>query len=328
MAPDAQSAGSLKILLRLLVVLIFGILLGAGIYLGIPWLYRATIVPVQQHTDAIADLTQRLTQAETQSDRATGALQDRTAGLEGEIVELQETAAVQSAGVATAVARVTDLEAKVAELASVSEAQGNAQTALEKDIETATRDLRGLASDLRDQQEALKALDEAATPRLEDLEARADALALTQDDALGRLALLQAAQDLVRVQLLLIEDNVGAAGDALQIVVAHLTRYGALAPDQGTTVADLVTRVETLAPLIAERSFRATPLLEALWTDIVALALPPLPEVTAPVTELGTSGTLTSTTGLTATVDLTSTVGLTATQTVTPTLTPTPTPRP
>jgi hypothetical protein len=307
----------LKVLFRLLLVLIFGTLIGVGFYFGIPWLYRATIVPVQQNTEAISDLTQRMTQTETQTGQVVGALQDRTAGMEGEIATLKEVSAVQSAELATAAAQVGELEAQIAQLEAAAEAQADAQAALKRDVDTAARSLSRLASDLRDQQETLTALDEALTPQLGDLTVRAEALALTQGDALARLALIQAAQDLIRVQVLLVEDNVGAARSGLQIAAAHLTRFGTLAPDQAATAAELVARVQALDALIGERSFRTAPLLEALWADIATLALP---EVVAPLTELEASGALTSTVGITETVELT------ATLTVTPTLTPTPRP--
>ena len=305
------------VVLRLLLVLIFGTLIGVGFYLGVPWLYRATIVPVQENTDAIADLTQRMTQTETQAGQVAGSLQERAAGMEGEIAELKEAAAVQSAGLATAVAQASELEAQIAQLEAASEAQTDAQAALKKDVDAAARNLSSLASDLRDQQEALTALDEALSPQLGELTVRAEALAVTQGDALARLALMQAAQDLIRVQVLLIDDNVGAARSGLQIAAAHLARYGALAPDQAATAADLVARVQALDALIEERSFRTAPLLEALWADIATLALP---EVVAPLTELEASGALTSTVGITETVELTTTL------VVTPTLTPTPKP--
>lgn len=318
----------LKVLLRLLVVLIVGTLIGAGIYLGIPWLYRATVVPVQENTDAIADLTQRMTLTETETDRTADALQDRTADMEGEIVALQETSAVNSVAVATAVARLDALETQASELTTTTEAQAEAQTALRKDLDAVTRTLNGLAADLEDQQEALTALDEDLGSRLTALEAQADALALAHSDAQARLVLLQSAQGLIRVQLQLLEDNTGTARNGLAIVVDHLNRYSALVPEQSEVASGLVTRIQEVDALIEERSFRTTPTLEALWADIVAMALPPLPVTAGTAMEVGATDMLTSTGGLTTTVGVTSTVVLTSTTTLTTTTTPTSTPTP
>jgi len=320
----------LKILLRLLVVLIFGTLIGAGVYLGIPWLYRATVVPVQENTDAIADLTQRLALTETETDRAADALQERTANMEGEIVALQETASVNNAAIATAVARIDAFETQATELTTTTESQAEAQAALRKDLDAVTRSLDRLAADLEQQQEALTSLEEDLGPRLTTLEVQADALTLSDSDVQARLVLLQSAQGLIRVQLLLLEDNPGAARSGLAIAIEHLNRYSALVPEQSDVAAGLIARIEELDALIEVRSFRTTPTLEALWADIVAMALPPLPVAVGEATGIGTSGTLTSTVGVTSTVELTLTETLTTTPTTTPPppRTPTATPRP
>lgn len=321
----------LKVLLRLLVVLIVGTLIGAGVYLGIPWLYRATVVPVQENTDAIADLTQRMALTETKTDRATDALQERTANMEGEIVALQETAAVNNAAIATAVARIDALELQATELTTTTENQAEAQAALRKELNTVTRSLERLATNLKQQQEVLISIEEGLGARLTALEAQADELALSGSDVQARLVLLQSAQGLIRVQLLLLQDNPGAARNGLAIATEHLNRYSALVPEQSNVASGLIARIEELDVLIEDRSFRTTPTLEALWADIVAMALPPLPATIGATTEVGTSGMLTVTSTLTSTVELTPTETLTTTTTPTttpPPPTPTATPRP
>jgi hypothetical protein len=325
----ARAAGFiLKLLLRLLLLLILGSLIGAAFYFGIPWIYRATIVPVQKNTDDIAALMLRMDETSAQVDRVAGALQDRTADMEGEIAGLGEISAVHDRDLAAAVAQVGALEAQVADLQEVTEAQAEAQAGIGKDVDTAARKLTSVESALRDNQEAIEVLEEQLTERLDSVQGQADALSVTQEDLVGRLALLQTAQDLVRVQLLLLEDNPGAARDGLQVAVEHLTRYAALVPGQAVEAAGLAARIQELSTLIAERSFRTATTLEALWADIADMVLPPLPEGSEALPDLTASAVLTATGLLTQTGTLTTTVPLTLTATPTATLTPTPTATP
>ncbi len=286
------------------------------------------MVPVQSNTDAIADLTQRLALTETETD---WPLMPVTNGKHGrEIVALQETASVNNAAIATAVARIDALETQPQSSPQRRRTRLRHKAALRKDLDAVTRSLDRLAADLEQQQEALTSLEEDLGPRLTTLEVQADALTLSDSDVQARLVLLQSAQGLIRVQLLLLEDNPGAARSGLAIAIEHLNRYSALVPEQSDVAAGLIARIEELDALIEVRSFRTTPTLEALWADIVAMALPPLPVAVGEATGIGTSGTLTSTVGVTSTVELTLTETLTTTPTTTPPppQTPTATPRP
>ncbi len=287
------------------------------------------MVPVQENTDAIADLTQRLALTETETDQAADALQERTAN-RSEIVALQETASVNNAAIATAVARIDALETQATELTTTTENQAEAQWRCGKTLMPSHGLWTGWQQTWSNNEEALTSLEEDLGPRLTTLEVQADALTLSDSDVQARLVLLQSAQGLIRVQLLLLEDNPGAARSGLAIAIEHLNRYSALVPEQSDVAAGLIARIEELDALIEVRSFRTTPTLEALWADIVAMALPPLPVAVGEATGIGTSGTLTSTVGVTSTVELTLTETLTTTPTTTPPppQTPTATPRP
>jgi chromosome segregation ATPase len=90
----------------------------------------------------------------------------------------------------------------------------------------------------------------------------------------GRLALLQTAQDLVKVRLLLLEENPGTARDTLALAIAHLDQAIALMPSQAETLEALRDQMTALDDLIAQRSFRVRPDLEALWADVMDLVVP------------------------------------------------------
>ena len=108
-------------------------------------------------------------------------------------------------------------------------------------------------------------------------------------DLEGRLALLQTAQDLVKVRLLL-EENPGTARDTLGVAVTYLHQASTLMPLQAETLEDLRNQMTALDDLIAQRSFRARPNLEALWADVMDLVVPLSSQST--VTATGTTSPL------------------------------------
>ncbi len=291
-------AAFLKVLFRLLLLVILGALVGAAFYFGIPLIYRATVVPVQQNTDAIRALTQRVDQAEARIATTSDTLQERTARMEGEITSLQETSSVHAGALATSDERITAAEEQLTGLDEAITAQAETLTALETDLEAAARRITDLGSRFSRQETDLEALETDLAERLELVEAQAELLTGDQEALWSSVALLQAAQDLIRVQLLLLEDNPGAARAGLEVVVAHLTRFAALLPDRAPEAAGLAARVEALDALIEERSFRTAPALEALWADIADMVLP-VPEGELP--DLSATGLLTATETLTET---------------------------
>ena len=59
--PFLRTAGGvLRFLVRLILVLIIGGLIGLGIYLGVPWAYRSLVWPVQDNRARVAILEQRM----------------------------------------------------------------------------------------------------------------------------------------------------------------------------------------------------------------------------------------------------------------------------
>ncbi len=199
-------ANVLKVLLQLILIVIFMGALGAGLYFAIPWLYRATIVPVQNNTADITDLSRRVAQAEAQVDQRTEALQARNADLEGELAELHETVAVQDRILATAAAELATLVPGMDGLHITTDSQTEELIKLEQTLARALREL-GDQSKLLDAQATV--LDEQAdefadlqtefTAQTEALAEQSEDLAALKADITGRMALLQTAD--VRLQV-------------------------------------------------------------------------------------------------------------------------------
>lgn len=326
-----------KILFRLILVLLVGGLIGAGLYFGVPWVYQTVVVPVQQNTADIQALEDRFNLIENQANQETDALQERSANMEGEITEIKEALAVQEGHLATAEAEIADLTSQIATQAAEATAQAETLGDLETSIKAALDALAEQSATLNEQQTALEFLESRMTSALTEIESDLAALTEEQPSLLGRLALLQAAQDLLRARIQLAEDNAGAAQETLILAQDHLNRAAALSPEIALELQGVGARIETLDGLIETRSFRATTTLEALWADIMDLVTPTVPKsetagaiatveatVAEPAEEEGETGETTDEEG----AETTGTVTPTPTGTPEPTETPTPTPSP
>ncbi|MGC9521334.1 MAG: hypothetical protein ACP5HG_05565 [Anaerolineae bacterium] len=325
----------LKALVRITLVVLVAVLIGVGLYVGIPAIYRATIVPIQQNAADIATLEQRMDLTESQVERQFESVRERSAELEGEIAGLEETIAVQDRLVSTSVAQLATLEPGLIALQATATAQDEALAEVTSGLETVGRTIREQAGKLSDQQDELEDLEEDLETELATLTEQAEALTQGRSELMTQLAFLLTAQDLVRARLMLLEDNPRGAQDALAVAIEHLTRTAAMSEKATSQAALLAGRIRALDTLIAERSFRATPALEALWADVVDLVVPPPPPgseplPTLPGVEVSAAELITGTGAVTSTVAITPTLTITATATVapTPTMPPTPTPTP
>jgi len=236
-------------LIRLLFILIVGALVGLGLYYGVPWAYRSLVQPVQQNSARVAALEQRVAQEQARLQDENLALQERIAALEAKMTVLGEESAVQAQEVEGAVERIQQLELSI----------------------TQTED------DLEAQQEVVEAMHSELTSAITDLGKQTDQVAGQTEGLEGRLALLQTAQDLLKVRLLLAEENSRSARDTLTLAMLHLEQAVALMPEQAETLLGLQARMAGLEQLIESRSFRAGPELESLWADVMDLVLPSLP---------------------------------------------------
>jgi len=239
--------GFLRFLIRFIFVLIVGALVGAGLYYGVPWAYRSLVQPVQQNTVRVAALEQRMAQEQARLQDENLALQERIAALEAEMTALGEQSAVQTQDVNGNAEQIQQLESRITEV----------------------------EGDLKAQQDVVAGVRSQLDRGISDLSEQAAQIATQTEELEGRLALLQTAQDVLRVHLLLLEDNPRSARDTLTLATAHLEQAMSLMPEQAATLRDLQARMAALEALIADRSFRTGPELESLWADVMDLVLPP-----------------------------------------------------
>ena len=260
--PTPQASGSafgravggfFRFLVRFLFVLVVGALIGVGLFYAVPGVFRTMVQPVQRNTARLAALEQRVTKEQERLQDENLALQERVADLEAELIPLREGSAVQTQDIAGAAEQIQELGERVAQA--------------EQDL---VRQQTGLAA----QQEAAAATRSELGSAVDDLEEQAGQTAAKAEELEGRLALLQTAQDLLKVRLLLVEENSRGARDTLLLATAHLEQAIPLMPEQAETLSALQERMAGLEALIAEGSFRVGPELESLWADVMDMVLP------------------------------------------------------
>jgi DNA repair exonuclease SbcCD ATPase subunit len=250
--------GFLRFLIRFIFVLIVGALVGAGLYYGVPWVYRSLVQPVQQNTVRVAALEQRMAQEQARLQDENLALQERIAALEAEMTALGEQSAVQTQDVNGNAEQIQQLESRITEV----------------------------EGDLKAQQDVVAGVRSQLDRGISDLSEQTAQVATQTEELEGRLALLQTAQDVLRVHLLLLEDNPRSARDTLTLATAHLEQAATLMPEQAATLRGLQARMAELEALIEDRSFRTGPELESLWADVMDLVLPSVSAPTGEVTPI------------------------------------------
>lgn len=298
-----QALGNaLKFLLRFIVVLIIGALIGAGLYYGVPALYREFIQPVRENTVHIQALERRV-------DREFGGLQEKQQAIEERLTALETDVATLTEDVPVNRSNVTDLHSRVERLEATSVtsktmAATQARIVALKDqiadLEDAIAEQEEELSDVVSEQERVfDWMQDTLDTQAADLQ-RLETITLGQTAALeGRLVLLQTAQDLLRVRVLLLDDNVGAARETLELADRHLERAMLVLPAEEAILTDIRERVTALDELIGQRSFRVTTELEALWADVMELVMPSTPISISP---LIVTDTLTTTAAMTPTI--------------------------
>jgi chromosome segregation ATPase len=274
--------GILRFLIRLVLALIVVALIGVGIYYAAPLAYRSLVWPVQDNRARVAIMEQRMDLEQQHLQERDRALQNRifeleteVAGMETAITELREQATVQALDQQALGAQNRQLDDRLAQLNSELEAQQQEMEAVAKEMKSGLGDATAdLNKQIEDLQERLDDVIGSLTEQVEENQGNLDDVSARLGDLEGRLALLQTAQDLVKVRLLLEQEDLGTARNTLDLAIAHLDQARALMPSQAEPLENLRNQMTALDDLIAQRSFRARPDLEALWADVMDLVVP------------------------------------------------------
>ena len=264
-SPSPRQPGRfLRTLVRFIFVVVIGALIGVGLYFGVPRLYRSLVLPVRENTTRIAVLEGRVGQQQERISENQRALQERITELETGLAQLQGSVAAHTQDQQDLREEIQGLNQRLDDLRAELESQDQEIAALDSTVQALSSDLGQM----------IGAVDERLAQHVEEAEGRVESLEMEVIALHGRNTLLQTAQSLSKVRLLLLEDNHGSARDTLDLAIARLDQAQAVLPAQADDLELLRERMLALDVLIADRSFRLRPSLESLWNDVMDLAGP------------------------------------------------------
>jgi chromosome segregation ATPase len=270
------------VLLRLLLVVIIGVLIGGGIFYAVvaggPALYRAYIQPIES---SIA----RIEGAQTGQSEYNEFLNDRVEGLQARVEAMES----QSDG----------YKQMLSELQSQIDSINATPDTSEGDVKA---DIENLRQDTETQVAELQTTIDEIVPKIDNLDQAVGDLSSSVDDteqsliemadqmsdqdtpieALRReLRLVQAMELLTRARMNIAENNIGRATEDITAAQELLTNLESLVPEYQTeTVAAINERVGSALEMIPDSPVLAADELEIAW-ELLRRGLPGEPELQA-----------------------------------------------
>ncbi len=234
----------LGFVLRLIFVLLLAVAIGAGVFFGLPWAYRALVQPVQTHNTQIQDLYNRVEGVRAGTEQSQNAQNDRLTALEtGNDDERLRLDAAED-----------EIEGLRAELAGAN----GANAALADEVSTLRADLGALGEANAEVRAAVDGLAPAS-----------DATAAEVAGLQRELALLRLENDLLRARVQVVAENLGEARTIMTDTVTAMTdplrSPGAFSAD---TQATLRVRLTAAAALIDVEPAAALGDLESIWREM------------------------------------------------------------
>ena len=227
-------------LFRLLFVLLLAVGIGAGVYFGVPTLYRALVEPVQANSTALSALSGRVENLRASVDESQGAQDERITALEtGNDAGRERIAAAESL--------VADLESAVDDEAAARELLETGVRALEADAGLAATEIATL---------------NASLTQLASLSGEVANLN-------RQIVLLRMRNDLLQARLQINAENLGQARLILQPVSADMIAFvNATDLLPADTRAALAIRLLTAQQLIAPQPAAALDELDSVWAQL------------------------------------------------------------
>jgi septal ring factor EnvC (AmiA/AmiB activator) len=235
---------AIAVLLRLIFVVVLAVLIGVGIYYGVPWVYWRLVIPVQDNAARVEMLQRDLenTRADWNTDLTEqgqriftlesdlAAQRERLAALEGDLGRMDELLTVQGE--------------TLSELQAALDRAEDTTGRLGDDVEALYGELDTLRAEMADPNRAIAAFER-------------------------RLILLQAWGEVLKARLHLLEDNPGNARQALALARANLEQVIALSPEpEAEALSAIQERLDAADTAIEERPFVALNELEIVWRDL------------------------------------------------------------
>jgi hypothetical protein len=223
----------IRFIVRLFLLILLGVSLGAAAYFGIPALYKDYIEPVQMNSQRITDLEDTLLQSQSDSRNRISELGDRLAEIEGQLVVQKEF-----------------LSEKQVEI---------------ENLQTLLKQQTGTIEDLQQLTERLDALQDEVQNTAEKVEF------LTGEDAptqrLGfQLQLVRVMELLTRARLLLTQNNFGLAFEEVQGAKQALENLTDVTHEEDAeSIQQIVASLDSVLRTLPENPVIAADNLEISW---------------------------------------------------------------
>jgi chromosome segregation ATPase len=235
---------AIAVLLRLIFVVVLAVLIGVGIYYGVPWVYWRLVIPVQDSAARIEMLQRDLENTRADWNTELTEQGQRISALESDLAVQRE--------------RTTALEGDMGRMDELLTAQGETLSELQAALDSTEETTGQLGVDI----EALYG--ELDTLRDEIADPNRVAAAFER-----RLILLQAWGEILKARQHLLEDNPGNARQALALARANLERVILLSPEpEAEALIAIRERLDAADTAIEERPFVAMNELEIIWRDL------------------------------------------------------------
>ena len=239
-----QGGRFVRILVGVALAGVLGVILGAGAYYGLPFLYEQLVAPIQSNLQRIEEVEGRIALLEETQEAAV----ERIELLDGD----QETLRVDL------IRDMNLVEENVSDLEGKLEDQSNAID----DLRTVQREFRTLRGELED-----------LAAEVETLRSETDGEILADRSLAQELIVVEAMLHLLRARLWLVEDNIGFAAAETQIARTLLLQLASLDQEE----VDLRSVIERLD--MALEDMNRTPLiagddLEIAWKLLQAVIVP------------------------------------------------------
>jgi hypothetical protein len=248
-----------RALVRILLVVLILELLGAGIYFGVPALYRRFVQPIETNLVRLNDAQSRQEEANQQVNRRLDELVRRLEGL-----ELQNDTHKQV---------LDELQARLGELeqtqSSSQQAGGSVQTTAIARLNQVEATLAAVGANLEQLQGEIAGINQAVgqtslqVRELSDLEQVGKA---PLQELRNELQLVKAMELLTHSRVYLVEDNLGLAQQDVRAARLLLAKMGGDVPAyQVEALSAIITRLDAVLGNLPTRPTLAAEDLEAAW---------------------------------------------------------------
>jgi predicted nuclease with TOPRIM domain len=274
-----------RALVRILLILLLAVLVGVGIYYGVPALYRRYVQPVETNLARLNDAQSRQEQANQQINRRLDELGQRL-----EDLELQSDTHKQV---------LDEVQAHLDEMESAQQAGGGAQATAIAQQEDVEATLEALGANLEQLQAEIAAINQAmgqTSLQVQELVDSAEAGQSPLQELSNELQLVKAMELLTRSRVYLVEDNLGLAQQDVSAARLLLAKMGGDVPSyQVKPLAAIIARLDAALSNLPSRPILAAEDLEVAW-QLLQDGLPgeATPQPT-PTTGTGTPAALTVT---------------------------------